>query len=222
MIMIKEDINQKTLNEFFELIEKNTWQNTLHNLIRKYGMNIWDLNVSELLDKLIQDAYDKENLKHASLIVLICTILLKSKARRIGLRELEQNIKEELNEIQNLNENPLENLPENEELIAKYNELLELEKKLKNMFYRVDNKGKEKRKKNFDYLIKIESYFKLKTRIYDFLQNKKETTYFELKNNIKTTNSLIISLLLLNNENKISLKQKKPYDNIEIKTISDL
>ena len=96
---------QKTLMEFFDLIDKPTWQVTLQNLLKKYGINIWDIDVSLLLEKLLKDAYEKENLKNASLIILICTILLKSKARRIGLRDLEKNIKEELEELESLKEN---------------------------------------------------------------------------------------------------------------------
>lgn len=209
---------QKTLMEFFELIDKPTWQVTLQSLLKKYGFDIWNIDVSLLLEKLLKDAYEKENLKNASLIILVCTILLKSKARRIGLRELEQNIKEELEELDNLKEdNALENISENPEILEKYNELLELERKLKGMFYRLDTKTSEKKKKEFNYIIKIESYFQLKLKIFDFFKDKESITYSELKDNVKTNNSLIMSLLLLNNENKVKLKQKEPYGEIIIK-----
>lgn len=208
---------QKTLMEFFDLIDKPTWQVTLQNLLKKYGINIWDIDVSLLLEKLLKDAYEKENLKNASLIILICTILLKSKARRIGLRDLEKNIKEELEELESLKENDaLENVSENPEILEKYNELLELERKLKNMFYRLDKKTSTKKKKEFNYIIKIESYFQLKLKIFNFFKDKESITYSELKENIKTNNSLIMSLLLLNNENKVKLKQKEPYGEILI------
>jgi chromatin segregation and condensation protein Rec8/ScpA/Scc1 (kleisin family) len=211
---------QKTLMEFFELIEKPTWQATLQALLKKYSFDVWNIDVSELLEKLLHDAYEKENLKNASLIILICTILLKSKARRIGLRELEQNIKEELEELENLKENDeLTNVSENPEILEKYNELLELERKLKNMFYRIDNKTSDKKKKEFNYIIKIESYFQLKLKIFDFFKDKESITYSQLKENVKTNNSLIMSLLLLNNENKVKLKQKEPYGEIIIKKV---
>ena len=110
----------------------------------------------------------------------------------------------------------MENVSENPEILEKYNELLELERKLKNMFYRLDKKTSTKKKKEFNYIIKIESYFQLKLKIFNFFKDKESITYSELKENIKTNNSLIMSLLLLNNENKVKLKQKEPYGEILI------
>jgi len=215
---MQENDKQKTLMEFFDLIKKPTWQSLLHSLIQKYGMQIWDIDVSVLLEKLLDEAYTKENLKNASLIILICTILLKSKARRIGLRELEQSIKEELKELEQLQEqNPLDVVSNDE--IEKYNELLELETKLKRLFEKREKNLPEKQKKQFQYLIKIESYFQLKSKLIGFFANNSETTYSKLKESIETNNSLIMGLLLLNNENKIKIKQKTPYEDFIIKKI---
>jgi len=215
-----KDEKQKTLLEFFELIEKPMWQTILHTMIQKYGMQIWDLNVSELLTKLMEDAYKKENLKHASLIVLICSILLKSKSRRIGLRELEQNIKDDLKELEQVKEmDELDTVMQDPNAAEKYNELLELESKLRRMFDKHEKNLSAKTIKEFEYTIRIESYFQLKSKLIGFFLDNNETTYSNLKSKIQTNNSLVMGLLLLNNENKITLKQRIPYGEIDIKKI---
>jgi len=215
-----EETRQKALEEFFDLVKKPMWQSILHNMLQRYGMQVWDIDVSILMDKLLEDAYKQENLKNASLIVLICTILLKSKARRIGLSELEQTIKDELKELENAQEeNPLDAISNND--LERYNELLELEAKLKNLFERKERNLSDSDKKKFQYLIRIESYFQLKNKLLNFFAQNSETTYSELMSKVQTNNSIIMGLLLLNNENKISLKQKKPYEDFIIKRIDE-
>ena len=215
---MKDENKQKTLEEFFDLVKRPMWQSVLHSMLQRYGMQVWDIDVSILMAKLLEDAYKKENLKNASLIVLICTILLKSKARRIGLSELEQTIKEELKELeQTQEENALDTLSNND--LEKYNELFELESKLKNLFERRERNLSENDKTKFQYLIRIESYFKLKNKLLNFFSQNDETTYYELRSKVQTNNSIIMGLLLLNNENKITLKQKKPYDDFIIKKV---
>jgi chromatin segregation and condensation protein Rec8/ScpA/Scc1 (kleisin family) len=213
------DEKQKTLLEFFELVEKPMWQTVLRAMIQKYGMQIWDIDVSVLLEKLLADAYEKENLKNASLIVLICTILLKSKSRRIGLRELEQNIKDDLKEIEQIQEMDELEIISDPEAAQKYNDLLELESKLKRLFDRQERNLNPKTIKEFQYTIRIESYFQLKSKLIGFFANNDETTYSNLRSKVETNNSLIMGLLLLNNENKVSLKQKVPYEDFVIKKI---
>lgn len=214
------DEKQKTLLEFFELVEKPMWQTVLHNMIQKYGMQIWDIDVSILLEKLLEDAYKKENLKNASLIVLICTILLKSKSRRIGLRELEQNIKEDLKELEQVKQmDELEAIMQDPDAAQKYNDLLELESKLKRLFDRHEKGLNPKTIKEFQYTVRIESYFQLKSKLIGFFLNNDETTYSNLQSKVQTNNSLIMGLLLLNNENKITMKQKVPYQDFIIKKV---
>ncbi|PIU22051.1 MAG: hypothetical protein COT14_03575 [Candidatus Diapherotrites archaeon CG08_land_8_20_14_0_20_30_16] len=215
-----ETDKQKTLKDFFELIEKPTWQIVLHNMLQRYGVQVWDIDVSLLLEKLLEDAYKKENLKHASLIVLICSILLKSKSRRIGLHELGQNIKEDLKELEESKEtDELETIMQDPNILERYNDLLELEQKLMRLFYRKEKTVTEKTIKEFQYAVRIESYFQLKNKLLSFFAENSEVTFSDLKTKIQTNNSLLMGLLLLNAENKIQLKQKKPYDEIVIKKI---
>lgn len=214
------DEKQKTLLEFFDLVEKPMWQTVLRSMIQKYGMQIWDIDVSVLLEKLLEDAYKKENLKNASLIVLICTILLKSKSRRIGLRELEQNIKDDLKDLEQVKEmDELEAVMQDPNAAEKYNDLLELESKLRRLFDKHEKGLSPKTIKEFQYTIRIESYFQLKSKLIGFFLNNDETTYSNLQSKVQTNNSLIMGLLLLNNENKVTLKQKKPYDDFIIKKV---
>ena len=218
--MSDKNKKQATLEDFFELVERPTWQAILHSKIKKYGMQIWDIDVSILLTKLLDEAYKEENLKHASLFVLICSILLKSKSRRIGLKELEKNIKEDVQELENIKEiDTLNTLLEEPNSTEKYNELLELESKLKSLFYRRERNIPKKTIKEFRYAARIESYFKLKSKLLEFFSNKKETTYSELLAQVKTNNSLVMGLLLLNHEEKIKMKQRVPYGKIIIKKV---
>lgn len=213
----KDQFRQKILLEFFDLVEKPTWEIQLRQIIQKNKMNIWDFDVSLLLKKLSEEQSLRENLKQASLIVLICSILLKTKSRRLGLYELEASIKEELEEITSLEEGELENAKElTEAELQRYNELLELEQKLMRLLGK--NLGNpKKRKEVLEYVRRIESYFKLKSRILQVLNEKGLMKYSELKHLIDTNNSLLLSLLLLNSEEKVKLSQKKPYEDFFVR-----
>lgn len=217
MLQDKDIFRQKILLEFFDLVEKPTWEIQLRQIIQKNKMNIWDFDVSHLLKKLSDEQNLKENLKQAALIVLICSILLKTKSRRLGLYELEASIKEELDEIASLEAEPLENAKELTEAdLQKYNELLELEQKLMRLLGK-DLGNPKKRKEALEYIVRIESYFKLKSRLLLALKENELIKYSELKDLIDTNSSLILSLLLLHSEDKVKLQQKIPYEDFVIK-----
>ncbi len=217
MLQDKDIFRQKILLEFFDLVEKPTWEIQLRQIIQKNKMNIWDFDVSLLLKKLSDEQNLKENLKQAALIVLICSILLKTKSRRLGLYELEASIKEELDEIAALEAEPLENAKELTEAdLQKYNELLELEQKLMRLLGK-DLGNPKKRKDALEYIIRIESYFKLRSRLLLALKENELVKYSELKDLIDTNNSLLLSLLLLHSEDKVKLSQKTPYEDFVIK-----
>ncbi len=216
----KDQFRQKILMEFFDLVEKPTWEIQLRQIIQKNKMNIWDFDVSLLLKKLSEEQNLKENLKQAALVVLICSILLKTKSRRLGLYELEASIKEELEEIASLESGELENAKELTEAgLQKYNELLELEQKLLRLLGK--NSGNARtRKEVLEYIVRIESYFKLKTRLLSALKDDTVMKYSELRIAVETNNSLLLSLLLLHSEDKVKLTQKNPYEDFLIKLIS--
>ena len=94
-----------------------------------------------------------------------------------------------------------------------------MESKLKNLFERRERNLSENDKTKFQYLIRIESYFQLKNKLLNFFSQNDETTYYEFRSKVQTNNSIIMGFLLLNNENKITLKQKKPYDDFIIKKV---
>lgn len=216
----KDQFRQKILLEFFDLVEKPTWEIQLRQIIQRNKLNIWDFDVSLLLKKLSEEQNLKENLKQAALVVLICSILLKTKSRRLGLYELEASIKEELEEIANLESGELENAKElTEAELQKYNELLELEQKLLRLLGK--NSGNARtRKEVLEYIVRIESYFKLKTRLLSALKDNAVIKYSELRGAVETNNSILLSLLLLHSEDKVKLTQKNPYDDFLVKLIS--
>lgn len=213
----KDNIKQKILLEFFELVEKPAWEVQLRQILQRHKMNIWNIDVSLLLKKLLDDAAAKENLKHAALIVLICSILLKTKSRRLGLYELEASLKEELEDIVSAQSEPLDVARVlSEDDLQKYNNLLELERKLKRLFGK--GAGIPRTKKSFaDFIIRIESYFKLKHKLLGALKVGEIVKYSYLKKSVDTNNSIIMGLLLLHTEEKIILTQRVPYDEIFVK-----
>jgi len=209
---------QKTLLEFFEIIERADWQQTLRDIVNKRNMNIWDINVSELAKGYLEILKKEQDFAKTMKGFLICSILLKYKSNRLHLRDLEKIIEEEVEEIVEENEIP-ETLPEQLSQALENDDrqvgLDKLQKAIDILTQPNKTKRKKYKQKTFYFKVSKKVYEETTLKIYNYLQQNKSMEYKELLNEIKKP--IFQNLLNLNHEEKISLRQKQFYDKLFIK-----
>ena len=93
------EYGQKTLYEFFEMVDKPTWQIQLRDIIKSRKMNIWEIDIKDLSKEYMDRIGIEKDLNKSATAMLICSILLKYKSRKLGLKELESYIEEEIEEL---------------------------------------------------------------------------------------------------------------------------
>jgi chromatin segregation and condensation protein Rec8/ScpA/Scc1 (kleisin family) len=218
---------QLTLMEFFDLVDKQNWRIELQDIVKSSRFDPWDIDVRELLAKYSEKIQEEEINKRITAL-LICSIILKHKIRRIGLKELEKIIEADLNENEinidseeDLQQSLLESIVENSEINENQIPLDVFSDKLNQILNSEAQKvkGKKPTKKQIFEIIRQEDFSITIKELYKYLQNLtvKKTDYLTLKNKLNLNNNLFLTLLFLHNEDKIKLTQKKPYDNFEIK-----
>jgi chromatin segregation and condensation protein Rec8/ScpA/Scc1 (kleisin family) len=143
-----DDPTQKKLLEFFEIIESPTWLIELRDIVRKQSMNIWDIDVKELAKQYMQKLETENDLNKLATGMLVCSILLKYKSKRIGLKELEGYLEEE---VEKTDDEPIQETLNLEQLQQNQVSLDEFAKTLSKMIGKVDRKKYEKKKAEIIY-----------------------------------------------------------------------
>jgi chromatin segregation and condensation protein Rec8/ScpA/Scc1 (kleisin family) len=207
---------QTTLLEFFEIVEKPAWRIMLTDIVRSKKMDVWDIDVKLLAQEYMQRIHAEKDLNQLSTAMLICSILLKYKSQRIGIKELESQIEEEIEETE-------EQIPEMPEHIIIENEenqisLDKLAKTAGNILGRNNMKKYERKKPEIHIPIMEENFEVTGKKILDyFSQQEKKTFYYEDLKDLGFSNNIFMTLLFLNGDDKIKLQQKEFYSDLKIK-----
>jgi segregation and condensation protein A len=233
--------------KIFQLLYKEdevTWQSLLHELIKKEGMNPWDINVSLLTKHYIETIKKLKELdfRVSGKVLLAAAILLKMKSNRLlneDLSELDRLLtqsEEELVDELDL-EDPQAHHDEKHPLIPRtpqprkrkvsvFDLVKALEKALEVKQRRVINSIPPmnvkipERKKDITQII-VDVYSKIKS--FFTINKQKALTFSQLvpSNSKEDKIFTFIPLLHLTNQRKVELEQKEHFGEIEIMLSSE-
>lgn len=212
-----EDLKQRKLLEFFEIIESPTWLLQLRDIVRRHNMDMWSIDVKELAQEYMSRISMETDLNQLATAMLICSILLKYKSKRMGLKELEGYLEEELEttEIEPIQETlDLTKLDENKVSLDDF------AKSLNKMLNKTERKKYEKKKPEIYIPTTLEDFRTTGLKLLEFFSANPEKTfydYYELKDSTKVNNNLFMTLLYLNDDEKVKLQQKGFYSDLKIK-----
>jgi len=216
-----------------------TWQNIIYDLVKSERMDPWDIDISILTNKYLDIVrkLTETNFFISGKVILASSILLKIKSTKL----LTENISsfdnllnpEEEEEIEQLEDEQLAPQPKLtiktpiarkrkvsiQDLVSALEKALEVDKRRKVRIERyesipeeieVPRKKVDIGKKIKDIYVKIVSFFETKKTDITFTQltpspSKKDKVF------------TFVPLLHLENQNKISMYQSKPFDEIQIK-----
>jgi len=226
----------------FQILYKEdevTWQSLLYELVKKEGMNPWDINISLLTKKYIDTIKKLKELdfRISGKVLLAAAILLKMKSNRLlneDLSEFDRLLtqEEELIEELDLEEQQQYKLWEKPILIPRtpqprkrkvsiFDLVNALEKALEVKQRRVLNSippmnvKVPERKRDMTEVIR-EVYSKIKS--FFMINSQKKLTFSQLVPSQKKEDKLFtfIPLLHLTNQRKVNLEQKEHFGEIEI------
>jgi|GEM_PF-3087905 len=213
---LQNDEKQHKLLEFFELLDKPMWQITLNEIVKSKKMNVWEVDVKLLAQEYMERLSKEMNINNIATGLLLCSILLKYKSRRMGLKELEGYIEEEIEEIKEDETKIIENL---DILQQEGVPLDEFEKTLDKMIGTKTERKKYERKKPEVYIPSTnEDFATTGRRLLEHLMSLEQTFFFyhDLKT-VPIENNLFMTLLYLNDDEKVKLEQKEFYGDLKIK-----
>jgi len=212
-----DDPNQRKLLEFFEIIENPMWLVQLRDIVKKQGQDIWDIDVKTLAQEYMARISMETDLNLLATAMLVCSILLKYKSKRLGLKELEGYLEEE---IEKLDEEPKQETLDLTQLEQTGQVSLDdLTKSLNKMLGKTDRKKYEKKKPEIYIPTTAEDFKTTGLKLLEFfLANTEKNVYeyHELRDQIKLNNNLFMTLLYLNDDEKVKLKQKNFYEPLKV------
>jgi len=226
----------------FQILYKEdevTWQSLLYELVKKEGMNPWDINISLLTKKYIDTIKKLKELdfRISGKVLLAAAILLKMKSNRLLNEDLsefdrlltqEEDLVEELEleeqQHYNLGEMPIliPRTPQpRKRKVSMFDLVNALEKALEVKQRRVLNSIPPmsvkipERKRDITEVIK-EVYSRIKA--FFMINSQKRLTFSQLVPSQKKEDKIFtfIPLLHLTNQRKVNLEQKEHFGEIEI------
>lgn len=232
--------------KIYELVlngDEVTWQSILYELVKKEGMDPWDIDVSSITKRYIDTIRKLKELdfRVSGKVVLAAAILLKIKSNRLvgeDLMELDRLIAGPEQEgalfddvgvlesagIENLDEKPtlMPRVPQPRKRKVSIYDLVEalekaLEVKQRRVFNSIPplNVYTSKKTRDITHVIR-EVYGKIKNFL--FLNNQQKVMFSQLVNSGSREDKIytFIPLLHLNFQRKIDLEQKVPFGDIEV------
>ncbi len=213
------DAKQRTLFDFFAIIDKASWQLDLQNIIKDIKMDVWDIDVNALASEYQKICEQKKDLNRYVTGILICSILLKYKSRHLGLKELESYIEEELKDQAAEIEQKIEHIEPDIDDPTQLT-LEEFAKRLGKAFSEQKTEKKSLRVKKEIYIpISKEDFKTTGQKLLEYIKKEPNKTYsyWKLRSELELNNNLFMTLMYLHNDDKLVVEQNKQYDDFTIR-----
>lgn len=213
------DAKQRTLFDFFAIIDKASWQLDLQNIIKDIKMDVWDIDVNALASEYQKICEQKKDLNRYVTGILICSILLKYKSRHLGLKELESYIEEELKDQVSEIEQKIEHIEPDIDDPTQLT-LEEFAKRLGKAFSEQKTEKKSLRVKKEIYIpISKEDFKTTGQKLLEYIKKEPNKTYsyWKLRSELELNNNLFMTLMYLHNDDKLVVEQNKQYDDFTIR-----
>lgn len=213
------DAKQRTLFDFFAIIDKASWQLDLQNIIKDIKMDVWNIDVNALASEYQKICEQKKDLNRYVTGILICSILLKYKSRHLGLKELESYIEEELKDQAAEIEQKIEHIEPDIDDPTQLT-LEEFAKRLGKAFSEQKTEKKSLRVKKEIYIpISKEDFKTTGQKLLEYIKKEPNKTYsyWKLRSELELNNNLFMTLMYLHNDDKLVVEQNKQYDDFTIR-----
>ena len=201
------------------IIDGSSFQSVLKEIIIEEGLDPWNINISSLADSLLNYlAQLKEiNFRIPARFILVSSILLRLKSESLVEEENEERELETIN-IDGLDilEPPIKRIPTRnitfDELVQALEKVMNFKEKKEKIKFNREEKIKELQK---IFEINIEDYV---DKVFREISKTNRTSFYELTstfNNLETAR-YFIALLHLANQQRITIKQEKLFEDFYI------
>jgi len=201
------------------IIDGSSFQSVLKEIIIEEGLDPWNINISSLADSLLNYlAQLKEiNFRIPARFILVSSILLRLKSESLVEEEKEERELETIN-IDGLDilEPPIKRIPTRnitfDELVQALEKVMNFKEKKEKIKFNREERIKELQK---IFEINIEDYV---DKVFREISKTNRTSFYELTSNFNNleTARYFIALLHLANQQRITIKQEKLFEDFYI------
>ncbi|RLJ01541.1 MAG: hypothetical protein DRP10_03830 [Candidatus Aenigmatarchaeota archaeon] len=201
------------------IIDGSSFQSVLKEIIIEEGLDPWNINISSLADSLLNYlAQLKEiNFRIPARFILVSSILLRLKSESLIEEEKEERELETIN-IDGLDilEPPIKRIPTRnitfDELVQALEKVMNFKEKKEKIKLNREERIKELQK---IFEINIEDYV---DKVFREISKTNRTSFYELTSNFNNleTARYFIALLHLANQQRITIKQEKLFEDFYI------